>query len=510
MESAFSPSAPIRVLVADDEGPLREAVSALVADDPSCAVVAQAANADEALQLVDSHRPDVALVDVKMPCGGGIRVAEELQLREAPTRVIALSAYGDRATIVRLLRAGAVGYLIKGAASAEIVEAIHRAARGEASMAVSTIAGVMDALSGDIAEQRASEQLQRHTEARTRGLLELAPDAVVVADERGEIVLVNRQTELMFGYDRDELLGRRVERLLPDRFVERHVEHRAGYMADPRTREMGVGLELAGRRRDGSEFPVDISLSAVEEEGGRLVTAFVRDATERQAQEALRRRDAERRALLGHLVSVAEDERQRIAADIHDDSIQAMAASSIRLQLLRRRLVGPDEIAMLDELASSMDHAIERLRHLLFELRPPALDREGIVPAIELYLKESDGEITYRLDQDLRDEPPPDTRVILYRLAQEALTNVRKHARASVASVLLEEQDGGYRLRVTDDGVGFSVADTAPVPGHLGLAAMRERAELAGGWLRIESTVGVGTTIECWLPPHHLVAPAEV
>ena len=91
--------------------------------------------------------------------------------------------------------------------------------------------------------------------------------------------------------------------------------------------------------------------------------------------------------------------------------------------------------------------------------------------------------------------------MILYRLAQEALTNVRKHARASTAAVLLDERDGGYRLRVTDNGVGFKVEDASPVPGHLGLAAMRERAELAGGWLRIESAVDAGTTVECWLPP---------
>lgn len=509
MESSPSPHSPIRVLVADDEPPLREAVCELIADDPSCVVVGQAPNAEEALRLIAEHTPDVALVDVKMPLGGGLRVAQDVQLSGARTRVIALSAYADRGTVAKLLRAGAVGYLVKGASSAEIIQAIHRAARGQASMSSSTLTGVIDVLSGDIAEQRAADQMQRHTDERTRGLLELAPDAVVVADERGEIVLVNRQTERMFGYERSELLGRRVERLLPERFVERHVGHRAGYMDDPRTREMGVGFELAGRRKDGSEFPVDISLSAVQEETGTLVTAFVRDATERKAQEALRRRDAERRALLGHLVAVAEDERQRIAADIHDDSIQAMAAASIRLQILRRRMEGSDELALLDELATTMDLSIDRLRHLLFELRPPALDREGIIPALQLYLQESGTEVEYRLEEALRDEPPPETRVILYRLAQEALTNVRKHARATSASVLLEQDDGGYRLRVSDNGVGFHVEETVPVPGHLGLAAMRERAELAGGWLRIDSTAGAGTTVECWIPPHEAV-PVEV
>lgn len=505
MDSSPLPSSPVRVLIADDEAPLREAICALIDDDASCDVVGLAANADEALAMAHEHRPDVALVDVKMPFGGGIRVAQELTLHGAPTRVVALSAYADRTTVAQLLRAGAVGYLVKGASSAEIIEALHRAKRGQASISAEMLMGAVDSLTGALAEQRAAQQVQRHDDERTRGLLELAPDAVVVVDEAGEIVLVNQQTERMFGYDRGELLGRAVEMLLPERFVGRHVEHRSTYRRDPRTREMGIGLELAGRRRDGSEFPVDISLSSVEAEGGLLVTAFIRDATDRKLQEKLRREDLERRMLVGRLVAAAEEERQRIAGDIHDDSIQAMAAASIRLQLLRRRLTG-DELEMLDNLGQTVDNAIERLRHLLFELRPPALDREGIGAALRLYIQQSGGDVEYRLDERISGEPSPETRVILYRLAQEALTNVRKHARASSASVVLDERDGGYRLRVTDDGVGFNVEDAGPVPGHLGLAAMRERAELAGGWLRIESAVDAGTTVEFWLPPQE---PAE-
>ena len=127
-------------------------------------------------------------------------------------------------------------------------------------------------------------------------------------------MLVNAQTEELFGYGRKELLGHPVELLLPDSARDRHVEHRVDYLADPRTRPMGVGLELAGKRKDGSEFPVDISLSAIEtSDGVRLLTAFVRDITERLAAAALQRSLSERRAVLEHLVSAGEEERQRIA-----------------------------------------------------------------------------------------------------------------------------------------------------------------------------------------------------
>src|ERR671932_2005123 len=122
-------------------------------------------------------------------------------------------------------------------------------------------------------------------EARFRGLLEAAPDSVVIVDQGGAIQMVNRQTEVLFGYPRDELLGQPVEVLMPERFRARHRGHRGTYSNDPHTRPMGVGLELFGRRKDGSEFPVEISLSPMSSEDESVVISIIRDVTGRKETE---------------------------------------------------------------------------------------------------------------------------------------------------------------------------------------------------------------------------------
>jgi PAS domain S-box-containing protein len=352
--------------------------------------------------------------------------------------------------------------------------------------------------------QRAEDRL-RAAEVRYRTLVEHLPGMVYIAElgEQGEWTYVSPKIEELLGYTAEEWLAHPApwsSHVHPDDLHDAIQDERGAIDRGEALISIYRMLTRDGRLlwvRDEAALVPDGTGAPLHWQG---VMTDITDATRTEQQ--LRSAADERRRLLARLVSVQEEERQRVANDIHDDPIQKMTAVGMRLAALRARV--PEELrGSVEQLDRSVSLAIGRLRRLMFELRPAALDREGLDTALRQYLRETAEEdgfgssVTSELVEDLS----PDVRAAAYRIAQEALSNVRKHAKAARVAVRLTPRDRGVLVRISDDGVGFHAPESAASPaGHIGLTAMRERAELAGGWLRVESAIGRGTTVEFWLP----------
>jgi signal transduction histidine kinase len=221
----------------------------------------------------------------------------------------------------------------------------------------------------------------------------------------------------------------------------------------------------------------------------------------RSMVDRLQQLDEHRRGLLNHIVTAQEEERARIAGDVHDDPVQEVVALNMRLQLLRRALEDPTQIELVDHLLDSAGGCLRSMRHLLFELRSPVLEEEGLGAALREYLQHREPDFAYRVE-DLADSQPPNrSAIVLYRIAQEALANAVKHAQATHVEVTILEQDGGHLVEIQDDGVGFAgEVPRSSAPGHMGISSMRERAELEGGWCEILSLPDSGTKVRFWIP----------
>jgi two-component system, NarL family, sensor histidine kinase DegS len=218
---------------------------------------------------------------------------------------------------------------------------------------------------------------------------------------------------------------------------------------------------------------------------------------------SVRERAAGRRRLFADIATAQEQERRRIAGEIHDGALQTMVVVLLRLGQLMEADGGPHDPVVVVQLEASVRDAISEIRRLIAGLVPHELDSAGLVPAVHRLLAQiaTESGIGCRLDNRIKHEPQPDQRTIAFRVTQEALANARKHASPSRIDVLLESRDRGVGARIADDGAGFVVAAALQDlrPGHMGLATMHERVAMAGGWLRIESSER-GTVVSFWIP----------
>jgi PAS domain S-box-containing protein len=359
------------------------------------------------------------------------------------------------------------------------------------------------------------------SEARFRSFVESAPDAVVFADARGRVQLVNAQTERLFGYRREELIGRPLERLMPKRFRREHAEQRQKYLAAPRAWPMGKRLDLFGRRRNGDEFPVEISLGPLSTSSGQWLCAVIRDATSRkQMEEALmeskrhyidlfrqaRAAHREMQRLSGLLNHAREKERAHISRELHDEVGSTLTAAAMLLKGLewsadRDSAVSRDK---LQKAQSLLQTAMTTVHDFARQLRPNVMDEHGLAPALRSLARtvaESTG-LKVRLRSDpLAEKLDAESKLALFRIAQESLNNAVKHAGASQVRITVTKAPGGIVLRVADNGKSFPTAATgAGRQLRLGLPGMQERARLVSGAFAIRRRRGKGTAVRVVVP----------
>jgi signal transduction histidine kinase len=258
-------------------------------------------------------------------------------------------------------------------------------------------------------------------------------------------------------------------------------------------------LEIVG---DVLSAPRGLSPPLAREEFDREQLRLVNDKLFEKVEE-LESANVERRKLMGQLINAHDDERKRIADDLHDDAVQGVVALRMRLETLA---AGTADFKLARELCRLCEHAAEateRLRRLLCRIQPVELEQHGVVAALRIGLEQSSAEDGLEFEFEDRTARPPaqPVRALLYRVGREALANVRNHAHASRVEVSLADDGDGFSLEVHDNGQGFDAEQGLRVrPGHLGLAAMRERVEIAGGRLSVESQPGIGTDLRAWVP----------
>jgi PAS domain S-box-containing protein len=369
------------------------------------------------------------------------------------------------------------------------------------------------------------------SETMFRGLLESAPDPIIIVNRYGRIVLVNTQTEKVFGYLREDLLGKPVEILIPERFHGKHVSHRVSYLDNPHTRPMGIGLDLSARRRDGSEFPVEISLSPMETEAGRLVTAIIRDTSEwkrvgeelrklnRELEQRVRERTAQLeaanreleafsysvshdlRAPLRHLSGFANLLKKSAAESLDEKSLRYVQNIDEAAELMGKLI---DDLLAFSrtgraEMTKNRVSFVQLVNEAIEVLQPDAQGRK-IVWQID-YLPEAEGDQTM-------------LRLIWLNLISNALkyTRTRDEAHIEIGSTKNERGETVYFVR--DNGVGFDMQYADKLFGvfqrlhggeefegtGIGLATVQRIIRRHGGSVWAEGKVSRGATFYFSLP----------
>jgi two-component system sensor histidine kinase UhpB len=357
-----------------------------------------------------------------------------------------------------------------------------------------------------VREVLVAEQRSESSQARLDLIVESAMDAIIAVDERQSVVLFNRAAEQVFGIAKEMAIGTPLDRFIPQRFRGAHHGHVEAFgHTGVTSRRMGDVTTLWALRQDsGEEFPIEASISQTAEDGRRYFTVILRDITVRkQAEDALRASQRDLRELSARVLEAREEEKTRIARELHDELGQLLTALKMDLASMRERL--PGELhATASEMSGLLDQTVAATRRISADLRPLMLDDLGLADAARWLAEDfsNRSSIACRMEVaggDALESLSKSVSTAVYRAIQESLTNIARHAQAKSAWATLAVAGDEILFEMEDDGRGIAPEDLAKAR-SLGLKGMRERIAHLGGTFEIARAPRGGTRLRVRVP----------
>ncbi len=360
----------------------------------------------------------------------------------------------------------------------------------------------------DITHRKQAEAALQESEARMRAIFETAVDAIITIDERGTLERMNPAAEKLFGYREDEVAGKNVSMLMPAPHRALHDGYLSHYLHTGEKNIIGKGREVQGLRKDGSLFPMDLTVAEMQLGSRRMFTGMVRDISARKlAEQALQQSQDALRRLAAHQENIKEQERKRIAQEIHDELGGLLTGIKAYISVAIERGTASGSAPadpLLSEAAALAQDAITTVRRVITDLRPSVLDQLGVWAALEWQADQ----VAQRSGLQVHCRIAPAAAALdlgaqcgtmLFRVVQEALTNVVRHAQARSVRLEVALQNKELLLTVVDDGKGIATERLLNQESW-GILGMHERSRHFAGVLTVTGEPGQGTTLQLRLP----------